>query len=137
MPEFGDNGRLIILLVLAGIALLPWLMSRMRDSPNLRWIDVQDLANQIKDKNKIIVVDVRTRGELNGSLGQIKRATNIPLHELSRRMQELSAYKDKPVVVVCRTDRRAVRAAIMLMRAGWNDVSVLRGGMMQWSRLPR
>jgi len=137
MPDFGDNGRLILLAVLAAAALLPWLLSRARESQDLHWVEVPELAGKLKGKNSLTVIDVRTQGEFTGPLGHIKKAMNIPLHELPQRLQELSAYKDKPIILVCRTDRRAARAAVLLCKAGMSDVSVLRGGMMQWSQLSK
>ena len=45
------------------------------------------------------------------------------------------ARDDRPVVVVCKTDRRSSMAAGQLLEAGVLNVSVLRGGMEQWRRL--
>jgi rhodanese-related sulfurtransferase len=129
-----DYGQLILPALFAAVVLV-WLVSQARMRQNLRWVETQDLASQLKGKNNITVVDVRTQGEFKGQFGHIKNAKNIPLHDLSRRINELSAYKDRPIVVVCRTDRRAASAAVLLRNAGMKDVSVLRGGMMMWSQL--
>jgi rhodanese-related sulfurtransferase len=41
----------------------------------------------------------------------------------------------RPIVVVCKTDRRSSMAAERLREAGSSNVSVLRGGMEQWRAL--
>lgn len=133
--NFAENGRLIVFILLVVAMLIPWFLSQMRERQNLRWIEAEELSGQLEAKSNPLVVDVRTRGEFTGPLGHIKKATNIPLDELPRRLSEISSHKDKPIVVVCRTDRRASAAAAMLDKAGMTDVSVLRGGMMRWSQL--
>ena len=55
----------------------------------------------------------------------------MPLIELSAQLRDL-VREDRPVVVVCKTDRRSSVAAQQLREAGVLDVSVLRGGMEQW-----
>ncbi len=133
--DFDDSGRLIVLVLLAAAMFLPWLLSQSRGMDALRWVEAQELSARLKGKNNITIIDVRTRGEFSGPLGHIRKAINMPLNELPRRVNELSAQKDKPVIVVCRTHRRASRAAVLLNQAGMSDVSVLRGGMLQWHRL--
>ncbi len=53
--------------------------------------------------------------------------------ELPRRLQELRSLSDKPIVLVCRTDKRSASAAGLLDEAGFRDISVLRGGMVRWN----
>jgi rhodanese-related sulfurtransferase len=55
----------------------------------------------------------------------------MPLNELPSRLRGL-VRENRPVVVVCKTDRRSSIAAQQLQEAGMPDVSVLRGGMEQW-----
>lgn len=129
-----DYGHLILPALFATVVLV-WLISQARMRQSLRWVETEELSGLLKGKNNIAVVDVRTQGEFKGQFGHIKNAKNIPLHELSRRISELSAYKNRPIVVVCRTDRRAASAAVLLRNAGMSDVSVLRGGMVMWSQL--
>jgi rhodanese-related sulfurtransferase len=41
----------------------------------------------------------------------------------------------RPIVVVCKTDRRSLMAAERLREAESSNLSVLRGGMEQWRAL--
>ena len=80
------------------------------------------------------MIDVRGPDEFMGPLGHIADASNMPVGELSKRLVEIAALKDRPVVLVCRTDTRSATAAMLLGDAGFRDVGVLRGGMEQWNQ---
>jgi rhodanese-related sulfurtransferase len=86
------------------------------------------------DDSPPLVVDVRGRDEFTGPLGHLQGARNIPLDELAGRMSELSAFRDRQIVLVCRTQMRSAKAAAALTAAEFGKVSVLRGGMEQWNR---
>ena len=72
-----------------------------------------------------IVIDVRTPEEFEG--GHYDGATNIPLSELSTRMEEIGE-KDRPVVFYCASGSRSSAAKRMLLKAGFTDV--LNGGSL-------
>jgi rhodanese-related sulfurtransferase len=56
----------------------------------------------------------------------------IPLGELPSRMPEIAAYKDQPIVVICRSGRRSAKAVDLLREAGYGNVSNVAGGMNGW-----
>ena len=56
----------------------------------------------------------------------------IPLGQLSARLPEIAAYKDKPVVVMCRSGRRSAMAVAQLKEAGYTQVSNVKGGIQAW-----
>jgi rhodanese-related sulfurtransferase len=98
------------------------------------WIEPHTLATRIEADSALLILDVRGPDEFTGPLGHIKAATNLPLGELATRLPALVAER-RPVVVVCKTDRRSAMAAQQLLQAGIADVSVLRGGMERWRAL--
>jgi len=77
-----------------------------------------------------LLIDVREPSELNDALGHIEGVVNIPVGQLSHRLDELSGYKNKPIVSICRSGGRATTAAQVLMSAGFENVKVLEGGMI-------
>ena len=81
-----------------------------------------------------LVLDVRNPDEWNDDLGHIEGARQIPLAELPARVTEVAAWKDKPVVVVCRVGGRSQRAAEWLAGAGYRQVMNLEGGMAAWQQ---
>ena len=52
--------------------------------------------------------------------------------ELQQRMDEIGDYLGQPVAIVCRTDKRSAKAAVLLAKSGFTDVHVVRGGMTKW-----
>jgi uncharacterized membrane protein YdjX (TVP38/TMEM64 family)/rhodanese-related sulfurtransferase len=119
--------------LLAAIAFVPRLLRRFRSEGTVRWIEVGELALRLAGAGDISVIDVRGPEEFSGPLGHISDARNVPLPELPRRVAELGSLTDTPVVLVCKTDKRSANAAVMLDAAGFQDVFVLRGGMVRWN----
>ena len=127
---------LIALAVLAAVAFLPRLVRRSRGGGEPQWIEVEELAGRLRNGANVTVIDVRGRDEFRGPLGHITGALNLPVGELPNRLMEIKALKDRPIILVCRTDKRSANAAASLRDAGFRDVSVLRGGMEQWKQSP-
>ena len=98
------------------------------------WTEASALATRLAEEDSPLVLDVRGPDEFTGPLGHIAGAMNVPLNELPAHLTEL-AGEGRPIVVVCRTDRRSSTAAQHLCEAGVTGVSVLRGGMEQWRAL--
>lgn len=78
-----------------------------------------------------VVVDVRSIAEFNK--GHIVNAINIPLNGLGKQLQQLEKYKERPIIVACKSGSRSATAAKMLMKKGFEKVHNLRGGMMAWT----
>jgi GrxC family glutaredoxin len=86
----------------------------------------------INDKNAL-VVDVRTEKEYKE--GHVMNALHIPLGMLGDRIQELQAYKNHAVVMVCRSGARSAQAATKLKKQGFTNVHNIGGGMLAWERV--
>jgi uncharacterized membrane protein YdjX (TVP38/TMEM64 family) len=121
---------LLALMLLAAVAFLPRLIGRLRKKPSLT---VPELKQQLENGADILVLDVRTAADFVGEQGHIAGATNLPLEELPERIDEIGDYQEKPVVTVCRTDRRSAKAAELLAQRGFADVHVVTNGMTGWN----
>jgi rhodanese-related sulfurtransferase len=75
------------------------------------------------------LIDVRNAGEVEGT-GLIPGATNIPLAQLSRRLDEIDPAK--PVVLYCAGGWRSSVGASLLRNRGYGDVSDVLGGFAGW-----
>jgi uncharacterized membrane protein YdjX (TVP38/TMEM64 family)/rhodanese-related sulfurtransferase len=122
---------LLALAFLAAVALLPPIVRRMRS--HFGWIEPQELKRRLDEGETMTIVDVRTPEEFSGTLGHIPAALNIPLLKLTSWATQTASIKKAPVVLVCRTDKRSVKAAQVLRAAGFAQVGVLRSGMEQWN----
>jgi rhodanese-related sulfurtransferase len=79
-----------------------------------------------------LVLDVRNPDEWDDPYGHIEGARQIPLPELSARVIEVEGWKDKPIVLVCRSGSRSQTAAELLASLGYRQVINLEGGMIDW-----
>jgi len=124
---------LLGLALLAAVIFVPRIVRGFRARP-LSWISTAELRRRLDAGVQLTVVDVRGREEFTGPLGHIPGARNLPLTEFPARTHEIGAGDARPIVLVCRTDKRSAAAAGILGRAGVHDVMVLRGGMEEWRR---
>ena len=119
---------LIALALLAAVAFIPRLVKRLRVPAE--WLTAQQLARELAGNSPPVVVDVRSAGEFTGELGHIDGALNLPVDQLANRLHELP--RDRPLAVVCHTDRRSRTAAKLLHAHGFRDLHIVRRGMTAW-----
>jgi rhodanese-related sulfurtransferase len=98
---------------------------------SVMWLETDELATLLSGPAPPLVLDVRGPGEFTGPLGHIDQAENIPLDVFPAQTAALLG-RQRPLVLVCHTDRRSAAAAEHLRRAGGSDIAVLRGGMVAW-----
>jgi sulfur dioxygenase len=98
----------------------------------------QEVFRRLHGPTPPVVIDVREEQEFHGELGHIPGSRLIPLRELSERVRELEPFKSGDMVVVCRAGARSTTAAAILSAMGFEHVSNLKGGMLDWSdaRMP-
>jgi len=108
---------------------------RKPDSPALSDITPDELNERLgTDDEPDLILDVRSPQEYYSPEGHISGDKLIPLGELMLKINELNAYKDKEIVVICHSGMRSMMAARLLAQAGFKDVRNLVGGMMAWNR---
>jgi phage shock protein E len=72
--------------------------------------------------NGAIIIDVRSSGEFSN--GHIKGAINIPLGEISFKIEEIKKF-DKPVIACCASGMRSGMATTTLRSSG---IEAINGG---------
>lgn len=87
---------------------------------------------QAMNKEGALLLDVREPDEF--SAGHAPNAKLIPLGQLGARLQELAEYKDKPIVVICRSGRRSGIAVGQLQAAGFTQARNVLGGIQAWEK---
>ncbi|GIX41801.1 MAG: hypothetical protein KatS3mg129_1534 [Leptospiraceae bacterium] len=71
-------------------------------------------------KQGAIVIDVRTKEEFD--LAHYKDALHIPYDQIENHIKELEKYKNQPVILYCRSGRRAGIAKQILEQHGFTNV---------------
>ena len=92
----------------------------------------RDLAALMTGETLHAVFDVRERGEFND--GQIANATSLPRSQIEFRITELVPDRKIVIVVYDEDEGRAPLAARTLEEFGYENVSVLEGGLPSWSK---
>ncbi len=124
---------LIALALLAAVAFLPRLVRKLRDKPmSAAMLSVETLKQQLDADDAVLLLDVRPAADFTGEQGHIAGARSLPLEALPAHLAELEDHKQRPIRLVCRTDRRSAQAERLLTEAGFTDVRVIRGGMTAW-----
>ncbi|MBT8437942.1 MAG: rhodanese-like domain-containing protein [Gammaproteobacteria bacterium] len=87
-------------------------------------------AVQLMNKEDVVVLDVREPSETVG--GKIAKAIQIPVGALAKRVDELEKFKDKTLLVYCKSGARAGAACKELSKHGFDKVYSLNGGLLAW-----
>ncbi|MGH9880843.1 MAG: rhodanese-like domain-containing protein [Pyrinomonadaceae bacterium] len=100
-------------------------------------ISAEELKAKV-DKNELVtIIDVRASSAYADSDNQIKGAIHIKLRRLKYRLAFpplKNVPKDREMVTYCAcpSDESSIRAAQVLMEAGFKRVRVLKGGWQAW-----
>lgn len=104
---------------------------KMLKGTKFKQLTPDSLEDLLKDKTqKRQFIDVRTSGEFSNQ--KIKGFKNIPVETLHARHKELD--KELPIVLMCASGSRSLRAANMLSKYGFSDISHLKGGLLNYNR---
>jgi len=124
-----NNLALVALFLASGVMLFwPEIARLAAGSAQIGTFEATRLMNQ----GPMLVLDVGDEPDF--AAGHLPRARHIPLDELSKRIAEIGKYKDKPVIVTCKTGTRAGAASRFLKRSGFTSVYQLKGGVAAWQQ---
>lgn len=87
-------------------------------------------AKEMIAKVNPLILDVRTPNEFYG--GHIPGATLIPLQQLKQRISEIEKFKDKEILIYCRSGNRSTVAGEILIDEGFKKISNLKYGILEW-----
>jgi rhodanese-related sulfurtransferase len=77
-----------------------------------------------------LLLDVREANEFDN--GHINGARHISVGELDERISELEDWRERDILIYCRSGQRSARAAAVLKRHGFTRLHKLDGGIMAW-----
>lgn len=96
----------------------------------MQTITVKELNERINASEQLNILDVREPEEyaefhIGGKL--------VPLGKIqSMQVEDLEDWKDKEVIVYCRSGKRSLTACMFLETLGFTNVKNLEGGMLSW-----
>lgn len=99
----------------------------------IRQVSAAELDARLKAGRPPVLIDVREEKEYRDELGHLGGSLLIPLRVLSGKAVELEGHKGSEIVVICRAGVRSTTAAAMLTALGFEHVSNLKGGMLEWN----
>lgn len=89
-------------------------------------------ATIMVNKEGGIFLDVRTREEFRA--GHIAGAIQLASKEIkNNQLSEIETYKTAPIILVCKTGQTAIESALELTKAGFENVNVLKDGLISWN----
>ncbi|MCF7990218.1 MAG: rhodanese-like domain-containing protein [Thiohalocapsa sp.] len=87
-------------------------------------------ATTLINQKDAAVVDVRPVADY--AKGHILNAVNVPMNGFKNQTAALAKFKDRPIVVTCRSGSQSQAACHLLRKAGFPEVYNLKGGIMAW-----
>lgn len=89
-------------------------------------------ATVMVNREEGVFVDIRSRDEYRG--GHIAGALHIlPSQIKEQNLADLEKYKQAPIIVVCKTGQTAQESANLLAKAGFENVNLLKDGLISWN----
>ncbi len=89
-------------------------------------------ATRLQNDEDVLVLDIRDDSDFKR--GHVINAMNMPMGQIEKRVNEITKYKNKPVIAVCETGMRSQRACKALQKHGFENLHSLGGGMGAWGK---
>jgi rhodanese-related sulfurtransferase len=124
--EFATN-HLVLFAALALVSVL--LVQNLLAGSDKSSIQPQT-ATTLINQEEGVVVDVRPMTDYSN--GHIINSINIPANGFKNQLSRLDKYRQKPVIVACRSGAQSSTACKQLRKAGFEKVYNLRGGILAW-----
>ncbi len=105
----------------------------MNSGQQVPWeVSVSNVHQMRTDGQEFLLLDVREPGEY--STAKIENSVLIPMQQLPTRLEELAAWKEKPLVVHCHHGGRSMRVTQWLRQQGFTHAQNMAGGIDAWSQ---
>jgi rhodanese-related sulfurtransferase len=131
MGEFLMNNLALVALFVASGMMLFWPEIMKVAGAGTQEVGTLE-ATRLMNEGKALVLDIREGTDY--AAGHVPRARHIPLRELSKRLDEIAKWKDKPVLVTGKGAAAPGAACRLLKRSGFNNVVQLKGGLAAWQQ---
>jgi molybdopterin/thiamine biosynthesis adenylyltransferase/rhodanese-related sulfurtransferase len=95
-------------------------------------VDAETTSRLLAGAEPPLLVDVREQSEWDE--GHLPGAVHIPRGYLESRIERFAPRRDRPIVLYCAVGERSAFAAKALQELGYERVSSLAGGYLDWKR---
>jgi rhodanese-related sulfurtransferase len=130
----------IVLMLLSSCLLTVSAQRRANHALSVEFISATELKDKLARNERVTIIDVRATSSYAESTDKIKGAIHVKLRRLRSRLQVppfKSIPRDSEVVTycACEDDEASVRAAQILIDAGFTRVRALKGGWEMWRKI--
>lgn len=94
-------------------------------------ITPKELKQRLDKGEDLVILDIREAQEL--AICKLNNTKHIPMGELAQRLNELESYKDRDIVVYCRSGGRSGQCVHYMKQHGFDGALNLVGGILAWS----
>lgn len=94
-------------------------------------ITVEELKNKINSGNELFILDVREGWEHEEAC--IEGSRNFSLYSIPENHDELNDWKEKEIIIHCKSGKRSKTAQQILTQNGFNNTLNLLGGFEAWA----
>ena len=103
-------------------------------------ITAEDLKIQLSRNEPVTILDVRSTNNYVSNENRIKGSIHVKLRRLQFRLsfpplKDIPRDREVVTYCACPNDEASIRAAQILMDAGFKNVRVLDGGWQMWQRV--
>jgi len=112
---------------------------RAASASEVQFLSAEELKAKIARNEPVAIIDVRATTGLSDADNKIKGAVHVKLRRLKSRLM-MPPLKDVPrdrevvTYCACPNDEASIRAAEVLLAAGFSRVRVLKGGWVTWKK---
>ncbi len=126
---FAENNAMLAMAWFAIVTLLVFITVKSKLSP-IKEINPQQLT-LLMNREDGLVIDIRSESDFNK--GHILGAKQFSVEKINNNeLTSLEKAKAKPIIVVCAAGMTALPAARKLLKAGFTQVTTLKGGFSSW-----
>src|SRR3989344_1194169 len=98
------------------------------NAPKVPQIDATDVMNAILEKKDITLLDTRTVGEF--SKNKIENSINIPVDQITQRVEKVLRDKNATIYVYCLSESRSTSAVSIMLELGYKNVFNVTSGLL-------
>jgi membrane protein DedA with SNARE-associated domain/rhodanese-related sulfurtransferase len=128
----GSTLGLIVVIVGSYIGYKFWQRRNLLRELRTARITVAELRQKLETGENPVILDLRSRAELEQDPSVIRGAIHLVLDEVEKRRHEFPHDRDIVVYCSCPNEATAARVALLLQRHGFTRVRPLLGGINAW-----